>query len=79
MRKYTVVYEWANGTGGDPGNWCAYFPDLPGCVASGDSLEETRTLIAEAIPFHIDGLKRRGSPVPEPSARAEEVEAGDAA
>jgi len=77
--KYTVVYEWATGTEGASGNWCAYVPDLPGCVAAGDSLEDTRKLIAEAIPFHIEGLKRQGCPVPGPSARAEEIETGDAA
>ena len=71
--KYAVVFERA------PNKWCAYVPDLPGCVTTGPTLEQTRELIAEAIQFHIEGLRLHGQPVPEPSARAEEVEAGDAA
>jgi predicted RNase H-like HicB family nuclease len=67
--KYAVIFEKAEH------NWAAYVPDLPGCVTTGKTLEETRTLIAEAIAFHVDGLKRRGYAVPEPSSRAEEIEA----
>jgi predicted RNase H-like HicB family nuclease len=71
--KYAVVFEKAKR------NWAAYVPDLPGCVTTGKTLEDTRRLIAEAIAFHIDGLKRHGYPVPPPVTRAEEVEAVDAA
>lgn len=73
MKKYAVIFERA------PNNWCAYVPDLSGCVTTGQTLEETRALIAEAIQFHIEGLKLHGYAVPEPGARAEEIEVGDAA
>ncbi len=68
MRKYAVVFEKA------PGNWAAYVPDLPGCVTTGPTLEDTRRLIAEAIEFHIEGMRRRGEPVPEPTTVAGTVE-----
>jgi predicted RNase H-like HicB family nuclease len=68
MTKYTVVLEKA------PNNWAAYVPDPPGCVTTGPTLEETRRLIAEAIEFHIDGLRMDGEPVPEPTTVAESVE-----
>jgi predicted RNase H-like HicB family nuclease len=45
----------------------AYVPDLPGCVAAGDSLGETRELITGAIAMHITGLRDSGEAVPEPS------------
>jgi predicted RNase H-like HicB family nuclease len=67
--KYAVIFEKADH------NWAAYVPDLPGCVTTAKTLEDTRLLIAEAIAFHVDGLKRHGYPVPEPSSRAEEIEA----
>jgi predicted RNase H-like HicB family nuclease len=66
--KYTVVFEKA------PNNWAAYVPDLPGCVTTGPTLEETRRLIAEAIEFHIEGLRLDGEQVPEPTTIAESVE-----
>jgi predicted RNase H-like HicB family nuclease len=50
-------------------------PDLPGCIAAGDTYEETLQLIEEAIPFHIEGLRRNGDPVPEPTSRIEYIEA----
>ena len=46
--KYVVVYEQA------PNNWAAYVPDLPGCVAAGDTREETEQLIREAIALHVE-------------------------
>jgi len=60
MRKYAVVFEKA------PSNWAAYVPDLPGCVTTGGSIEETRRLIAEAIEFHTEGMRLRGEPCPSP-------------
>ena len=45
----------------------AYVPDLPGCITVGETLEETQTLIQEAIEFHIEGLQEDGEPVPQPS------------
>jgi predicted RNase H-like HicB family nuclease len=68
MKKYAVVFEKA------PNNWAAYVPDLPGCVTTGRTIEETRRLIAEAVEFHIDGMRLRGETIPEPSAVAETVE-----
>lgn len=55
-------------------NWAAYVPDLPGCVTTGPTLEETRRLIAEAIEFHLEGMRLRGEPIPEPTSIAETVE-----
>ena len=65
--RYAVVFEKAEH------NWAAYVPDLPGCVTTGATLEDTRRLIAEAIAFHIEGLHQHGYPVPPPLTRAEEI------
>jgi predicted RNase H-like HicB family nuclease len=51
----------------------AYVPDLPGCVAVGDTHEEALTLIREAIEFHLEGLKQDQLPVPAPSSIVETV------
>lgn len=68
MKQYAVVLEKA------ANNWAAYVPDLPGCVTTGPTLEETRRLIAEAIEFHIESLRIDGEPVPEPATIAESVQ-----
>jgi predicted RNase H-like HicB family nuclease len=65
MKKYAVVFERA------AHNWAAYVPDLPGCVTTGRTLEETRRLIAEASEFHIDGMRLHGEIVPEPTSVVE--------
>jgi predicted RNase H-like HicB family nuclease len=57
----------------------AYVPDLPGCVAVGETEEQVRELIRDAIEFHIDGLREDGKPVPTPSVRIEYVEVQSAA
>jgi predicted RNase H-like HicB family nuclease len=62
MRRYAVVVEKA------PGNFSAYVPDLPGCVATGFTIEEVEREIREAIEFHIEGLRDAGEPVPEPTS-----------
>ena len=62
--EYLVIYE--EGEGG----WSAYSPDLPGCVAAADTRGELEGLMAEAIPFHLEGLRRAGLPVPQPASRA---------
>jgi predicted RNase H-like HicB family nuclease len=49
-------------------NYSAYVPDLPGCIATGATIEETEQEIREAIAFHIEGLREDGLPVPEPSS-----------
>ncbi len=68
MKNYLVVFEHE----GD--SWSAYVPDLPGCVAAGDSRDEVSRLIREAIEFHIEGMREEGLPIPEPKADAERVD-----
>ena len=67
--RYAVVIE------GEPGRYSAYVPDLPGCAAVGDTVEETLQEIQEAIRFHIDGLLEDKLPVPEPTSVVDYVEA----
>ena len=67
--RYAIVIEKANG------NYSAYVPDLPGCVATGDSIAAVEIEIRDAIRFHIDGLKEDGLPVPKPTSIADYVEA----
>jgi predicted RNase H-like HicB family nuclease len=68
MRRYAVVIEKATG------NHSAYVPDLPGCVATGATIEETEREIREAIEFHFEGLRDAGEPIPEPALRMAYVE-----
>ena len=58
--KYLVVFEQT------PNNWAAYVPDLPGCVATGDTRDDTEELIREAVELHIESLIAHHEPVPEP-------------
>ena len=67
--RYAIVIERGSK------NFSAYVPNLPGCIATGKSLDETRQMIAEAIEFHLEGIRFRGEPVPEPSSACEDVEA----
>jgi predicted RNase H-like HicB family nuclease len=67
VREYLVIYEWAGQ------NYSAYAPDLPGCVAAGDTLEETERLMEEAIALYIESLKETRQPVPEPITKAKSV------
>jgi len=67
--RYAVVIEKA------VKNYSAYVPDLPGCVATGATLEEVEREIKEAIRFHLDGMRQDGEPIPKPSAVCEYVEA----
>ena len=69
MKKYLVVIE-ETGSG-----YMAYSPDLPGCVATGATVEAVENEIRAAIRFHIDGLREDGVPIPTPSSLAEYVEA----
>jgi predicted RNase H-like HicB family nuclease len=66
--RYAIVIEKA------PGNYSAYVPDLPGCIATGDTVPEVEHEIREAIRFHIDGLREDGLPVPPPASVVEYVE-----
>jgi predicted RNase H-like HicB family nuclease len=68
LMRYAVVIEKAEG------NYSAYVPDLPGCIATGDTIAAVEQEIREAIRFHIDGLKADGLPVPAPTSIAEYVE-----
>jgi predicted RNase H-like HicB family nuclease len=67
--RYAIVIEKG------PTSYGAYIPDLPGCVAVGETLEEVRNLIQEAIEFHLEGLKSDGEPLPMPTSTCEYVEA----
>lgn len=67
--RYAIVIEKTTG------NYSAYVPDLPGCVATGASIEEVNQQIKEAIAFHLDGLREDGLPIPEPTTLCEYVEA----
>ncbi len=52
----------------------AYVPDLPGCIATGATIEDAEAQIREAIEFHIAGLREDGTPIPQPSSRVDYVE-----
>jgi predicted RNase H-like HicB family nuclease len=58
---------------GSGDSYSAYVPDLPGCVAAGDSVEEVERLIREAIPLHVESLRAHGESVPPPQTRARTV------
>ena len=66
--RYAVVIEKADG------NYSAYVPDLPGCVATGDTVAAVESEIREAIRLHIDGLQVDGIVVPQPTSIAEYIE-----
>ncbi|HMO84445.1 MAG TPA: type II toxin-antitoxin system HicB family antitoxin [Lacipirellulaceae bacterium] len=66
--RYTVILEQG------ATSWGAYVPDLPGCVAAGESREEVVQLIREAIELHIEGLRTSGEAVPQPHSFSELVE-----
>ena len=66
--RYAVVIEKA------AENYSAYVPDLPGCVATGSTIEETTREIAEAIQFHLEGMRQHGEAIPKPSSVADYVE-----
>ena len=53
-------------------NFSAYSPDVPGCIATGDTLEETIATMQEAIAFHLEGLARHNMPLPQPSRKRAE-------
>jgi predicted RNase H-like HicB family nuclease len=67
--RYAIVIEKADG------NYSAYVPDLPGCVAAAESVEAVEVEIREAVRFHIEGLKADGSPIPQPTSIADYVDA----
>ena len=73
MKEYLVIFERGECS------WGAYVPDLPGCVAIGDTREEVDQLIREAIAFHIEGLRMEGYPIPDPTRDAIRIEVPEAA
>jgi predicted RNase H-like HicB family nuclease len=68
--KYVAVIEKAA-----DGSFSAYVPDLPGCVTCGDSVDEARRLIEEAVSLHIESLRNHGEPVPPPTATTHTIHA----
>jgi predicted RNase H-like HicB family nuclease len=68
MKRYLIVLEKAKG------NWGAFAPDLPGCVALGDTIEETTQLMQEAIELHLEAMAEDGERIPAPTTRADYVE-----
>jgi predicted RNase H-like HicB family nuclease len=66
--RYAIVIEKAEG------NYSAYVPDLPGCVATGATVPEVEAQIREAIAFHVEGMREDGIDVPEPQSQVEYVE-----
>jgi len=66
--RYAIVIEKAQG------NFSAYVPDLPGCVATGAKIDEIELQIREAIEFHLDGMREDGTPIPAPASRVEYVD-----
>ncbi|MCX7176782.1 MAG: type II toxin-antitoxin system HicB family antitoxin [Proteobacteria bacterium] len=66
--RYAIVIERAES------NYSAYVPDLPGCVATGNTVHEVETEIREAIAFHLDGLREDGIVIPQPSSVVEYLE-----
>ena len=66
--QYTVILEKGETSFG------AYVPDLPGCVAIGETEDEVRKLIKEAIEFHLEGLRESGEFIPQPNSKSELIE-----
>ena len=66
--KYLIVIEKSK-TG-----YSAYSPDLPGCVSTGNTIEETERNMREAISFHLEGLKEEGYEIPKPTSRSSYIE-----
>ena len=67
--QYVIIIEKANR------NYSAYVPDLPGCIATGKTIEELKQRMREAIELHLDGMREDGLPIPEPTTIADYVEA----
>ncbi len=67
MKKYAIIIEKAEN------NYAAYSPDVPGCAAVGDTLEEVKREIKEALEFHFEGMQEDGEPIPEPTTHCDYV------
>jgi predicted RNase H-like HicB family nuclease len=66
--RYAIVIEKADS------NYSAYVPDLPGCIATGETVADVEREIREAIRFHIEGLKADGMAIPQPTSIAEYID-----
>lgn len=66
--RYAIVIEQAQG------NFSAYVPDLPGCIATGSTVDEAEAEIRQAITLHIEGMREDGLPIPAPLSKVEYVE-----
>lgn len=66
--RYAIVIERTES------NFSGYVPDLPGCVATGATVEDTELVLREAIEFHLAGLHEDGAPIPQPSTRVDYIE-----
>lgn len=67
--KYAVVYEQT------PNNYAAYVPDLPGCIATGNTIEEVERLIGEGVRLHVELMRESGEPIPPATTTVGSVEA----
>jgi len=68
MKRYAIVVEAAEN------NFAAYVPDLPGCVATGDTVSEVESAIKDAIELHLEGMSEDGLSIPEPSCQVDYIE-----
>ena len=66
--RYAIVIEKAGN------NFSGYVPDLPGCVATGATVQDTEKVLREAIEFHVAGLREDGTPIPQASSRVDYIE-----
>jgi len=66
--KYAIVIEKG------PNNYSAFVPDLPGCVATAETIHEIKRLMAEGIEFHLEGMREDGLPIPEPTTEVDYAE-----
>ena len=67
MKDYAVIYAWTGR------NYSAHSPDVPGCIATGKTLEEVEHRFQEALVFHLEGLREDGLPIPEPTTHVGHV------
>ena len=66
--RYTIIIEKAGN------NYCAHAPDLPGCIATGATVKETKRVMQEAVELHLRGMREDGDPIPEPTTVVDVVE-----
>jgi predicted RNase H-like HicB family nuclease len=66
--RFVAVFEKADS------NWAAYIPDLPGCITTGSTLQETKRNIREAVALHLEAMREVGEPIPEPTTDIDFVE-----